>query len=144
MLNNLFIKALQQPNTIFTPFYEMSFVIYNFLNKIPFIKTPILYRFTLQTKYKHLLFNFLEKIYVYYYRYNKLQAAMHENFSADKYKDGLTIVNLAIGIPIFNDMNLVFTVISAKKAGLNIIMIGVKDLNRIIKRKRLYHLYKIV
>jgi len=35
-------------------------------------------------------------------------------------------------------------VLFIKKAGLNIIIIGVKNLNRIIKRKRLYNLYKII
>jgi len=35
-------------------------------------------------------------------------------------------------------------VLSVKKAGQNIIIIRVKDPNRIIKRKRLYNLYKIV
>ena len=69
---------------------------------------------------------------------------MRENFSVNKYRDGLTVVDLAINTPILNNMNLVFIVISAKRAGLNIIMIGVKNLNWIIKRKRLYHLYKIV
>jgi len=41
-------------------------------------------------------------------------------------------------------MNLAFTVLSAKKAGLDIIIIGVKNPNWIIKYKRLYNLYKIV
>jgi hypothetical protein len=35
-------------------------------------------------------------------------------------------------------------VLSIKKAGLNIIIIRVKDPNWIIKRKRLYNLYKII
>ena len=69
---------------------------------------------------------------------------MRKNFSANKYKNSLTVVDLATSTPILNNINLAFTVLSAKKAGLNIIIIGVKDLNRIIKRKRLYYLYKIV
>ena len=69
---------------------------------------------------------------------------MHKNFSADEYRDGWAIVDLATSILIFNDMNLVFIVLSAKKAGLNIIIIGVKDPNQIIKHKRLYYLYKII
>ena len=69
---------------------------------------------------------------------------MHENFLADEYKDGWTVVDLAIGIPILNNINLVFTVMSTKRAGFNIIIIRIKDLNQITKHKRLYHLYKIV
>ena len=88
--------------------------------------------------------NSLEKINIYYYGYNKLQAAISKNFSADKYRDGWTIVDLTTSIPILNYINLVFTVLSIKKAGLNIIIIRVKDPNRIIKRKRLYNLYKII
>jgi len=85
-----------------------------------------------------------EKIHVYYCGYNKLQAVIYENFLADKYKDSWTVVDLATNTPILNDINLVFMVLSVKKAGLDIIMIGVKDPNWIIKRKRLYYLYKIV
>ena len=47
ILNNLFIKAPQQLNTIFIPFYKMSFAIYSFLDKTPFIRAPILYGFVL-------------------------------------------------------------------------------------------------
>ena len=54
---------------------------------------------------------------------------MRKNFLVDKYRDGLTVVDLATDIPILNNINLVFTVINIKKAGLNIIIIGVKDLN---------------
>ena len=86
----------------------------------------------------------LKKIYVYYCRYDKLQAAIYKNFLADEYRDGLTVVDLATSLPILNNINLVFIVLSAKKASLNIIIIRVKDPNRIIKRKRLYYLYKIV
>jgi hypothetical protein len=67
-----------------------------------------------------------------------------ENFLADKYRDGWTIVDLTTSIPILNYINLVFMVLSVKKAGLNIIIIRVKDPNRIIKCKRLYNLYKII
>jgi len=122
----------------------MSFAVYSFPNKTPFTRAPILYRFALKTKYKHLLSNSLKKINIYYYKYNKLQAAIYKNFSADKYKDGWAIVDLATNIPILNNINLAFTVLSAKKASLNIIIIGVKDPNQIIKHKRLYYLYKIV
>ena len=73
--------------------------------------------------------DFLEKINVYYCGYNKLQAAICENFLADKYRDSWAVVDLATSILILNDINLVFTVLSVKKAGLNIIIIGVKDLN---------------
>ena len=69
---------------------------------------------------------------------------MCENFSANKYKDGWTIIDLATVILILNDINLVFMVLFIKKAGLNIIMIRVKDPNWITKRKRLYYLYEIV
>jgi len=62
----------------------------------------------------------------------------------DEYKDGWTIVDLATSTPIFNYINLVFTVLSVKKAGLNIIIIRVKDFNWVIKRKRLSNLYKII
>ena len=69
---------------------------------------------------------------------------IYKNFLADEYRDGLTVVDLAISTPILNNINLVFTVMSAKRASFNVIMIGVKDLNQITKCKRLYHLYKIV
>ena len=107
----------------------MSFAVYSFLDKTLFTRAPILYGFALKTKYKYLLSNSLEKINVYYYRYNKLQAVMYENFSADKYRDGWAVVNLATSTLIFNNMNLAFIVLSVKKAGLNIIIIGVKDPN---------------
>jgi len=86
----------------------------------------------------------LEKINVYYCGYNKLQAAIYKNFSADKYRDGWAVVDLATSTLILNDINLVFIILFIKKAGLNIIIIGVKDLNWIIKCKRLYYLYKII
>ena len=54
---------------------------------------------------------------------------MRENFLADEYRDGWTIVDLATGTPILNDINLVFIVLSVKKAGLNIIIIRVKNPN---------------
>jgi len=66
---------------------------------------------------------------------------------ADKYRDSWTIVDLTTGIPILNHINLAFIVLSIKKAGLNIIIIRVKDPNWIIKRKRLYNyirLYSII
>jgi hypothetical protein len=144
VLGGLSIKTPQQPNTTPAPFYEMSFAVYSFPDKTPFTGAPIPYGFALQTKYEHLLSDSPEKINAYHCGYNKLQAAMRENFSADEYRDGLTVVDLATGTPILNDMNLAFTVLSAKKAGLDIIMIGVKDPNRITKRKRFYHLYEIV
>ena len=62
----------------------------------------------------------------------------------DEYRDGWTIVDLTTSTPILNHINLAFTVLSVKKAGLNIIIIGVKDPNWIIKRKRPYNLYKII
>ena len=71
----------------------------------------------------------LEKINIYYYRYNKLQAAIYENFLADKYRDSWTVVDLATSTPILNNINLAFTVLSIKKAGLDIIMIRIKDPN---------------
>ena len=117
---------------------------YSFLDKMLLTRAPILYRFALQTKHKYLLSDFLKKIHAYYYRYNKLQAIMYKNFLADKYRDSWTVVDLATSTLIFNNINLAFTVLSIKKAGLNIIMIRVKDLNWIIKRKRLYYLYKII
>ena len=64
----------------------MSFAVYSFPDKILFIRAPILYGFALKTKYKYLLSDSLKKINVYHYRYNKLQAAMYKNFSADKYR----------------------------------------------------------
>ena len=73
--------------------------------------------------------NSLEKINIYYYRYNKLQAIISKNFSADKYRDSWTIVDLTTSTPILNHINLAFTVLSIKKAGLNIIIIRVKDPN---------------
>ena len=66
----------------------MSFTIYSFPNKILFTRAPIPYRFILKTKYKYLLSNSLKKINIYYYKYNKLQAAIYKNFLADKYRDG--------------------------------------------------------
>jgi len=90
------------------------------------------------------LSNSPEKINVYYCGYNKLQVAISGNFLADKYRDGWTIVDLTTSTLILNYINLVFTVLSAKKAGLDIIIIRVKDLNWITKRKRLYNLYKII
>ena len=88
--------------------------------------------------------NSLEKINVYYYRYNKPQAVISKNFLVDKYRDSWTIVDLTTSIPILNYINLVFIVLSIKKAGLNIIIIRVKDPNQIIKYKGLYNLYKII
>ena len=121
----------------------MSFTVYSYLDKRPLNRAPILYGFALKTKCKYLLSNFLEKINVYYYRYNKLQAVISINFLADKYRDDQTIVDLTTGILILNYINLAFMVLSVKKAGINIIIIRVKDFYRIIKRKRLYNLYKI-
>jgi len=63
---------------------------------------------------------------------------------ADKYRDGWAIIDLTTSILILNYINLAFTVLSIKKAGLNIIIIRVKKFNQIIKRKRLYNLYKII
>ena len=88
--------------------------------------------------------NSLKKINIYYCEYNKLQAVISKNFLVDKYRDGWTIVDLTTGILILNYINLVFMVLSVKKAGLNIIIIRVKDPNWIIKRKRSYNLYKII
>ena len=73
--------------------------------------------------------NSLEKINIYYYRYNKLQAVIYKNFLVDEYRDGWTIVNLTTSILILNNINLVFIVLSVKKAGLNIIIIRVKNPN---------------
>ena len=122
----------------------MSFAVYSFPDKIPFTRAPILYRFILKTKYKYLLSDSLKKIYIYHCGYNKLQAVIHENFSVDKYRDGLTIVDLATSTLIFNNINPVFIMLSVKKAGFNIIIIRVKDLNWITKSKRLYYLYNII
>ena len=144
VLGGLSINALQQLNTTPILFYKISFAIYSYLDKTPFTRAPIPYGFALKTKHKYLLSDSPEKINIYYYRYNKLQAAISKNFSADKYRDSWTIVDLTTSILILNYINLVFMVLSIKKAGLNIIIIRVKDLNRIIKRKRLYNLYKIV
>ena len=69
---------------------------------------------------------------------------IYKNFSADKYRDSWAVVDLATSILILNNINLVFMVINAKKAGLNIIIIGVKKLDLNEKCKRLYYLYKIV
>jgi len=122
----------------------MSFAIYSYLNKTPLNRAPIPYRFVLKTKHKHLLSDSLEKVNVYYYRYNKLQAVISINFLVDKYRDSWAIVDLTTSTPILNHINLAFTVLSVKKAGLNIIIIRVKNPNQIIKRKRLYNLYKII
>ena len=65
----------------------MSFAVYSYLNKTPFTRTPILYRFVLKTKYVYMLSNYLEKINVYYYGYNKLQAVIYKIFPPDKYRD---------------------------------------------------------
>ena len=54
---------------------------------------------------------------------------MRKNFSVNEYRDGWTVVDLVTSVLIFNDMNLAFIVLFVKKAGLNIIMIGVKDPN---------------
>ena len=55
---------------------------------MPFIKTPILYRFVLKTEYMYILFNCLEKINAYYCGYDKLQAVIYKIFPLDKYRDG--------------------------------------------------------
>jgi hypothetical protein len=107
----------------------MSFAVYSYLNKMPLTGTPIPYGFVLKTKYKYLLSNFLEKFNIYYCRYNKLQAIIYEIFLLNKYRDGWTIVNLATGILILHYIHLIFIVLSAKIAGLKIIIIGVKNLN---------------
>ena len=144
VLSGLSTKAPQQPNTTPTPFYEMSFAVYSYPDKTPFTGTPIPYGFALKTEHEHLLSDSPEKINAYHCGYDKLQAAMRENFLPDEYRDGWTIVDLATGTPILNHINLAFTVLSAKKAGLHTIMIGVKDPSRITKRKRLYNLCEIV
>jgi hypothetical protein len=111
---------------------------------MPLTRTPIPYRFVLKTEYKYLLSDFLEKINVYYYGYNKLQTVIYKIFPLNKYRDGWIIVNLVTGILILYYIHLIFTVLSAKIARLKTIIIGVKDFNWIIKRKRLSNLYKIV
>jgi len=118
--------------------------VYSYLNKTPLNRAPILYGFVLKTKHKYLMSDSLKKVNVYYCRYDKLQAIISVNFLADKYRDGWAIVDLTTGILILNYINLAFKVLSAKKAGLNIIIIRVKNPNRITKRKRLYNLYKII
>ena len=65
----------------------MSFAVYSYPDKMPLNGAPILYRFALKTKHKHLLSDSPEKVNIYYCGYNKLQAAMSRNFSADKYRD---------------------------------------------------------
>jgi hypothetical protein len=115
----------------------MSFAVYSYLDKTPLTRTPILYGFVLKTEYKYLLSNFLEKINVYYCGYNKLQAIIYKIFPLDKYRDGWTIL-------ILYYIYLIFTVLSAKIAGLKTIIIRVKNPNQIIKYKRLSNLYKIV
>ena len=122
----------------------MSFDVYSYSDKTPFTGAPIPYGFALKTEHKHLLSNSSKKINAYYYGYDKLQATMHKNFLADEYKDSWTIIDLATSTLILNHINLVFTVLSTKKASFNIIIIGVKDPNQITKHKRLYHLYKII
>ena len=87
IFNSLSIKAPQQPNTTPIPFYKMSFAVYSYLNKTPLTRTPILYGFVLKTKYKYLLSNSPEKINVYYYGYDKLQAVIYEIFPLDEYRD---------------------------------------------------------
>ena len=109
-----------------------------------FIKTPILYRFVLKTEFIYILSNCPEKINAYYCGYDKLQAIIYKIFPPDKYRDGWTIVDLVTSILILYYIQLAFTVFSARKAKLNIIIIRVKDPNQIIKCKRLYNLYKIV
>ena len=86
----------------------------------------------------------LEKVNIYYCGYNKLQAIISVNFLVDEYRDSWAIVDLTTSILILNYINLVFTVLSIKKTRLNIIIIGVKNPNWIIKCKRLYNLYKFV
>ena len=65
----------------------MSFAIYSYPDKTPLNGAPIPYKFVLKIKYKHLLSNSPEKVNIYYYRYDKLQAAISINFLADKYRD---------------------------------------------------------
>ena len=66
----------------------MSFAVYSYLDKIPFTKTPIPYGFVLKIKYVYILSNCPEKINIYYYGYNKLQATIYKIFPLDKYRDG--------------------------------------------------------
>jgi hypothetical protein len=103
--------------------------VYSYLNKMPLIRTPISYKFVLKTKYEYLLSNSLEKINIYYYRYNKLQATIYKIFPLDKYRDGWTIVDLATNILILHYIYLIFTVFFIKIARLKTIIIGVKDFN---------------
>jgi hypothetical protein len=121
----------------------MSFAVYSYLNKTPLTRTPIPYRFVLKTEHKHLLSDSLEKINIYYYGYDKLQAAIYKIFPLNKYRDGWTIVDLATSILILHYIHLIFTVLSTKIARFKIIIIRVKDFNQIIKHKRLFNLYKI-
>jgi len=107
----------------------MSFAVYSYPNKTPLNRAPILYGFALKTKHKHLLSDSPEKVNAYHYRYDKLQAAISINFLVDKYRDSWAIVDLTISTPILNYINLAFTVLSAKKARLNIIIIRVKNPN---------------
>jgi len=122
----------------------MSFAVYSYLDKTLLNRALIPYGFVLKTEHKHLLSDSPKKVNIYYCGYNKLQAAISVNFLVDKYRDGWAIVDLTTSILILNHINLAFTVLSTKKAGLNIIIIRVKNLNWIIKHKRLYNLYKIV
>jgi hypothetical protein len=103
--------------------------VYSYLNKTLFIRTPIPYRFVLKTEHKYLLSNSLKKINVYYYRYNKLQAVIYKKIPLNKYRDGWTIIDLAISILILHYIHLIFTVLFMKIARLKIIIIGVKDPN---------------
>jgi len=107
----------------------MSFAVYSYLNKTPLNRAPILYGFILKTKHKYLLSDSPEKVNIYYYRYDKLQAVISINFLVDKYRNSWAIVDLTTGILILNYINLEFTVLSVKKAGLNIIIIRVKNPN---------------
>ena len=66
----------------------MSFAVYSYPDKTPLTRTPISYKFVLKTEYKYLLSDSLKKINVYYYRYNKLQAAIYKIFPLNKYRDG--------------------------------------------------------
>ena len=66
----------------------MSFAVYSYLNKMPFTRTPILYRFVLKTEYIYILSNCLKKINVYYCGYDKLQAVIHKIFPLNEYRDG--------------------------------------------------------
>ena len=64
----------------------MSFAVYNYLDKMLFTRNPILYGFVLKTEYMYILSNYLEKINIYYCRYNKLQAVIYKIFLLDKYR----------------------------------------------------------